>query len=325
MENEDLTEEAKKMKIFLEGGFSILLIAERGTGKSRMLGKAGDWLNIKKEKIVEVNCALLMDDQLAKTELFGYIKGAFTGADTKGKDGYIKQAENGILFLDEFHYLSKQVQAKLMLALQTNTDNELDKVMKVGSEKFEPPIKNVKIVCATNRSIENLRELLYPDFYDRIIQYVLELPSIRESKDKIKEYWIEVWKQLQFKNKKEPQKDDKFIDWLKNQNLYGNFRDLQKIAIYYNTFDNLKEQNLAKEKNAFEYAKNQFEMYGSKETENEEAKIRISIDTEKTAKDLENDFHAELVKWASNKYGKDAAKKLDINEKTLKRWGLPNT
>jgi len=320
MENKDLTEEEteeeKKMGIFLDSGFSILLIAERGTGKSRMLKKARDRLN---KKIVEVNCASLMDDRMAESALFGHIKGAFTGAD-ENKNGYIKQAEKGILFLDEFHYLSKEIQAKLMLALQTDEKNRLDSVMKVGKATSESPIEDVKIVCATNRSIEDLRERLYPDFYDRIIQHVLKLLPIRESKDKIEEYWIDIWKQFKFE--KEPPKEDEFIDWLKKQNLYGNFRDLQKIAMYYNIFDNLKKQNLAKEESAFEYAKNQFEMYGSKETESCKEKMRISIDTEKTAKDLEKDFHAELVKWASDKYGKDAAKKLGIDEKTLKRWGL---
>ncbi len=105
-----------KWDSYIKQGFSILLLGERGTGKSRIVHDKSN------HHLVAVDCAAFEDDSKAEAELFGYEKGAFTGAD-KTKNGLFHEAKNGILFLDEVHNLSKRVQAKLMKALQTDSNN----------------------------------------------------------------------------------------------------------------------------------------------------------------------------------------------------------
>jgi transcriptional regulator with PAS, ATPase and Fis domain len=74
---------------------------------------------------------------MAESELFGYEKGAFTGALKEGKSGLFADANGGILFLDEIHNLSKSVQAKLMTAIQTDRENNMH-IRKFGSNKTTP-------------------------------------------------------------------------------------------------------------------------------------------------------------------------------------------
>jgi sigma54-dependent transcription regulator len=100
----------KKMETFLKSGFSILLIGERGIGKSKIASEAKERLKILDKtvqgEIIEANCASFANDTMAESALFGYVKGAFTDA-KEDKKGLIESAENGILFLDEIHHLTK--------------------------------------------------------------------------------------------------------------------------------------------------------------------------------------------------------------------------
>lgn len=147
------------MKLYLDTGFSILLLGERGIGKTHL---ANQETVLQKEgkksaqgRFISANCASFAEDTMAESELFGYVKGAYTDA-SKDTDGLIKSAENGILFLDEIHSLSTRVQAKLMTALQTDDDNNLT-IRKLGSTKTEK-VKKVKLVFASNKTIDELRK-----------------------------------------------------------------------------------------------------------------------------------------------------------------------
>ena len=193
-----------KIEKFLNSGFSILLLGPRGTGKSSTIRNIAESLKNKDSKLlagklVEANCASFTNSQIAEAELFGYVKGAFTGA-IKDKDGLIKEAKNGILFLDEFHYLDQSIQAKLMKAFQTDKKNNF-KIRPVGSSD-EITVENVKLVFATNRTIGELHEILLPDFYDRIVQYVVEIPSVRETLEDLENDWKEIFKRLYPKKKR---------------------------------------------------------------------------------------------------------------------------
>lgn len=312
----------KKMSIFLKSGFSILLIGERGIGKSQIAGKAKEKLKHFNGKIVEANCASFADDSMAEAELFGYVKGTFTDA-KKDKIGLIESANNGILFLDEVHHLSKAVQAKLMKALQTDENNQLS-IRRLG-ENEERKVKNVRLIFATNKSIDELRECLLPDFYDRIVQHVVNIPPLRETdEDRIKD-WESIWKGLKFEG--EAPKEPELINWLKKLPLYGNYRDLQKIAMYYNAFNQFDEETkkMLKEKNAFEYAKNEFEKYHSPAVQTE--KEKFNFNTSQTTKEMKADYLYELQDWAVKKF-KGRKKAIEhfrelgdtITEKTFNDW-----
>ena len=100
-----------------------------------------------------VNCGAIPEN-LLESELFGHVKGAFTGA-YSDKKGLLEEANGGVLFLDEIHHLSKMVQAKLMKALQTDKDNNMS-IRRIGSNK-ETKIK-CRLVFATNRTINELKK-----------------------------------------------------------------------------------------------------------------------------------------------------------------------
>lgn len=301
---------ALKWDAYIKQGFSILLLGERGTGKSRIVEEKTNG------NLLAVDCAAFEDDAKAEAELFGYEKGAFTGAD-KNKAGLFHEAKNKILFLDEVHNLSKRVQAKLMKVLQTDENNQFS-IRKLGANKVEKI--QCTVVFASNKCIRELKQYLLPDFFDRIAQLVIVFPPLREARDERRQDWEEVWKQLKFD---EPvPKDEAFLSWLEQQPLYGNFRDLQKIAIYYKSFMDFDDElkNLIDIRSASEYAKKEFGKY--------HADIKGADNTpffteEKTAKEMEAHFHKELILWAENRYSesqKQVAEKLGITVKTLANW-----
>lgn len=310
----------KKMETFLKSGFSILLIGERGIGKSKIASEAKQSFD-NKNPFIEANCASFDEDSKAEAELFGFEKGAFTSANAV-KKGLLEEADGGILFLDEIHHLSKLVQAKLMKALQTDKHNKMS-IRRMGSNK------EIKVECrlifATNKSVAELRNELLPDFYDRIVQHVVNIPSIRETvEDRITD-WENIWKGLKFKG--DAPKELELVKWLKDLPLYGNYRDLQKIAMYYNAFNQFDAdtKKMLNETNAFQYAKNEFEKYHSPVVQLEKEKFNFNI--KQTTKEMIADYLFELQDWAVTKFKgrKPAIEHFNsigdtVTEKTFNNW-----
>jgi len=314
---------ALKMKSYLKSGFAILLLGERGIGKTHIAEE-----NKKKGiKFLSVNCASFTENQIAQSELFGHKKGAFTGA-TQDKKGIFEEANNGILFFDEIHQLDKLIQAKLMKAIQTNQNNEFT-FTRLGDTK-EIKVK-ATLIFASNNSIEQLRQKLLPDFYDRITQLVIEIPPLRNAKKDIKNALYNTWKQMRFeefyKYDETIGRDTKLLNWLYTLELFGNYRDLQKITIYYKTFMDFdaETKKLLKEKSAFEFAKNEFEKYISfRETDKFE---EFFFDKEKSISEIRKNFEKALAEWLIKTHG--SAKKAElfytqkgdkITERTIYNW-----
>jgi len=286
-----------KMEYYIKSGFIILILGERGTGKSAITEEHKD----KKQNFVSVNCASFDDDSKAESALFGYVKGAFTGAN-KDAIGLFQKANNGILFLDEIHHLSKRVQGKLMKAIQTD-ENNFFHIRKMGS------IREEKIKCTTifasNRSVDELRDKwLYEDFFDRISQNVIEMPSLRETLKDREQDWKSVWERMKFEPQQAPQ-NTKFLKWLKKLDLHGNFRDLEKIAIYCHNYQNfnadlkdlLKEEH--KIRDEFQYAQKEFEKLQSRSKKQDNP----YFSTAKSIHQMEGEFHRELAIWLNQVFG----------------------
>lgn len=151
---------------------SVLLQGESGTGKT-LLGRIIHSQSTRKcHSFVEVNCAAI-PDSLIESELFGHVKGAFTGA-TQNRAGRFQAAHQGTLFLDEVSEIPLHLQAKLLRAIQ---DQEFEMV---GSDK---PVKvNVRIIAASNR---NLRDMVdsgkfRADLYYRLAVIPITIPALRE-------------------------------------------------------------------------------------------------------------------------------------------------
>jgi DNA-binding NtrC family response regulator len=156
---------------------AVLITGESGTGKEVIARFIHSSSSRSKARFVPVNCAAISPN-LVESELFGYEKGAFTGADrrTKGKFEY---ADGGILFLDEIGDLPLEAQAKLLRALQDK------KIRRVGGNQ-EIPL-DVRIICATNQDLKQLAEKgkFRQDLYYRINVFPLESPPLRERPEDI--------------------------------------------------------------------------------------------------------------------------------------------
>ncbi len=164
-------------KVAVDGESNVLIHGESGTGKE-LVARATHGLSPRKGKnLVPVNCAAIPDD-LLESELFGYIKGAFTGAN-QAKMGRIQYADGGTLFLDEIGDMKPALQAKLLRVIQ---EREFEPV---GGVK--PISVDVRIVAATHRDLEKAVEegTFREDLYYRLSVVPLVIPPLRERKEDI--------------------------------------------------------------------------------------------------------------------------------------------
>jgi two-component system response regulator AtoC len=151
----------------------ILIVGETGTGKELIASAIHCRSPNCKGPLVTVNCAAI-PKELIESELFGYEKGAFTGARTTGKEGLIKEAEGGTLFLDEVGDLSLEGQAKLLRFLE---DGEFYRVGGTKTLRIQ-----TRVVSATNKDLDIMTEkgLFRKDLYFRLGVIKVEVPSLNE-------------------------------------------------------------------------------------------------------------------------------------------------
>ncbi|MGB2697236.1 MAG: sigma-54 dependent transcriptional regulator [Candidatus Zixiibacteriota bacterium] len=174
---------------------TVLIRGESGTGKEIAARMLHSFSSRRNEPFIKVNCAALPRD-LLEAELFGYEKGAFTGAH-KTKPGRFEIANKGTIFLDEIGDLPLELQSKLLQVLEQH------EFMRVGGVKT---IKvDVRIVCATNRDLEKaLKEKnLRDDLYYRLNEISINLPPLREKKEDIPlliEHFLKRYNNLYNKN-----------------------------------------------------------------------------------------------------------------------------
>ena len=157
---------------------SVLISGESGTGKE-VIARAIHFSSARRNKpFIAVNCGAL-PEQLMESELFGHVKGAFTGAN-ENKTGLVQAAETGTLFLDEIGELPLPLQVKLLRVLQEKT------VRPVGAQQ-ETPV-DVRIISATNQDLSSLVEngAFRTDLYYRLNVISIEIPPLRRRKEDIK-------------------------------------------------------------------------------------------------------------------------------------------
>ncbi|HDU8576054.1 sigma-54-dependent Fis family transcriptional regulator [Vibrio sp. J2-4] len=161
----------------IDKDISLLILGETGVGKNEFVKALHKNSQRKKGPLVSVNCGALPKD-LVESELFGYVAGAFTGANSKGYQGKIRQAHKGILFLDEIADLPLEAQSRLLHVLQDKT------VLPVGSNQSVQV--DTQIIAATHKDIENLvsEGLFRQDLYYRLNGLIIELPRFEERDDK---------------------------------------------------------------------------------------------------------------------------------------------
>ena len=166
--------QAKKI---IEKDIPILIHGETGAGKEIMVRSLHFHSSRRRQTLVAVNCASI-PTELVESELFGYEKGAFTGASSKGSVGLIRRAHGGTLFLDEIGEMPLHVQARLLRVLQERV------VVPLGSSEVFPV--DIRLVSASNRDLKRAADEGYfrQDLYYRISGLNTEVPALRHREDK---------------------------------------------------------------------------------------------------------------------------------------------
>jgi DNA-binding NtrC family response regulator len=227
---EDIVSKSERMKNIFETIKSIadakthiLIQGETGTGKE-LVARAIHHLGLKKDMpFVPVDCAALTES-LLESELFGHVKGAFTGA-TQDKQGLFEMANGGTVFLDEIGHISMDIQAKLLRFLQ---DGVIKRVGDVKSKKVD-----VRLIAAANEDLQeavkngSFRE----DLFFRINVVMIEIPSLRERKEDIPlllEHFIEKYNHIEKKQLEGISEDAMNI--LMNYDWPGNVREVENFV-----------------------------------------------------------------------------------------------
>ncbi|AZI32149.1 sigma-54-dependent transcriptional regulator [Kaistella carnis] len=201
----------------------VLITGPNGAGKELVAHAIHAQSDRSKGPMIEVNCAAI-PSELIESELFGHVKGSFTGA-IKDKQGKFELANNGTIFLDEIGDMSLIAQAKVLRALQES------KVSPVGSDK---EIKvDVRVLAATNKNMqEEIRSGKFrEDLYHRLSVIEIYVPSLDERKDDIKllvEHFAKIISEEHGTALKKF--DDKAIKALENFSWTGNIRELRNVV-----------------------------------------------------------------------------------------------
>jgi two-component system nitrogen regulation response regulator NtrX len=201
----------------------VLITGENGTGKELVAHQLHEKSQRSKAPFVEVNCAAI-PSELIESELFGYLKGAFTSA-IKDRPGKFEAANGGTLFLDEIADMSLAAQAKVLRALQEN------KVQRVGSDKDISV--EVRVIAATNKNLkEEIDEGRFrEDLFHRLAVILIEAPALSERIEDIPLLANHFMKQLAAEQRMEIKAfSTTAIKELQNYPWSGNVRELRNVV-----------------------------------------------------------------------------------------------
>ena len=276
---------------------TVLIEGESGTGKDLIATYIHNNSKVSKGPFVSINCAAIPEN-LIESELFGYEKGAFTGADEQ-KIGKFESAKNGTLFLDEIGELPLTIQAKLLRVLQNKT------IERIGGTKSIQV--NARIIAATNKSLHEMinQGSFREDLYYRLTSFPITVPPLRQrGKDIliIADYLLKKYCKEFNKEEKTILPDGKKV--LENYDWPGNVRELQNI---------ISRITLLEQKSAI--SKDEITPYFPIES-HKKNNIQFEFLAEFTEKELLK-IHANETFKICNFNKSETAKKLGINYRTL--------
>lgn len=205
---------------------TVLISGESGTGKEVAARAIHMNSNRADGPFIPVNCGAI-PESLIESEFFGYVKGAFTGANPKGKIGFFEQADKGTIFLDEIGDMPLSLQVKILRVLQEKT------ISPIGSDKTKEI--DIRIIAATNKNLEELvRENKFrEDLYYRLNVFPIDIPALRNRPKDIEEltkYFVGKYSQLFNTPIKvlSPEVMNIFLSY----NWPGNIRELKNVIEY---------------------------------------------------------------------------------------------
>ncbi|MBE3588459.1 MAG: sigma 54-interacting transcriptional regulator [Thermoanaerobacteraceae bacterium] len=200
---------------------TVVLHGESGVGKGMIAHFIHEQSNrAKKGQFIKIDCGAI-PPTLLESELFGYERGAFTGARTEGKTGLFELANHGTLFLDEIGEIPLSLQSKLLNVLQDKT------IMRVGGTKPIPI--NIRIICATNKNLENMVTdgTFRADLFYRLNVIPITIPPLRERKEDILVLTVTFLKRFSEKYNRFVTILPEVIDYFLEYPWPGNVRELE--------------------------------------------------------------------------------------------------
>lgn len=287
---------------------TVLLTGETGVGKE-VVAKYIHYNSLRKDSnYIKINCGAIPEN-LLESELFGYVGGAFTGADPNGKPGLFELADNGTLFLDEIGELPLNLQSSLLRVLQ---DGE---VTRVGSTKTRRV--SVRIIAATNRNLKQMIEekTFREDLYYRLNVISINIPPLRERRDDIPplaELFIE---RLNKKYNTKKQVSDTFLLELMSMSWPGNVRELsnfverQYILSESDILTSIHDTTNNKKNDTYQDIQNSISSAAAEDPD--------SLNMDKVVSSIEAALIKTSLKKSSNT--KEAAKLLGISQPTFSR------
>lgn len=204
---------------------TVLITGESGTGKEVLADEIFRNSNRKNERFVKLNCASI-PAQLFESELFGYEKGAFSGANAKGKPGLFELANHGTLLLDEIGDMPLDLQVKLLRAIQTK------EITRIGGIK--PIHLDVRIIAATNCNLKAkvADGTFRQDLFYRLNVVPIKIPPLRERKDDIEALCDFFIRKFSEKYHSSFSLTELQLDYLRSYNWPGNICELENIMEY---------------------------------------------------------------------------------------------
>lgn len=284
---------------------TVVLCGESGVGKEVFAKYIRDNSRRKDAPYVKVNCGAIPEN-LIESELFGYEKGSFTGANKNGKIGLFEMADHGTIFLDEIGELPLNMQVKLLRVLQ---EQEIERI---GGTK---PVRiDVRVIAATNRNLEKMMEekKFREDLYYRLMVFPIHIPALRERKKDIEplaEYFL---KELNNRYKGNKHLAENCMMILENYQWPGNVRELKNIVE--RAFIISQSDEITTESIPITDANAHMNKY-------RKAKESLAIDTDIPMEEAVKQLEMIYMDKAFEKYGnvRDAAESLGMSASTFVR------
>lgn len=223
-ESKAMTELKNRIKKIASSSSTVLITGESGTGKEVIARAIHCESDKNTNPFIAINCGAI-PDALLESELFGYVRGAFSGADPNGRVGKFELANNGIIFLDEIGDMPLYLQVKILRVLQER------KLVRIGSNHLID--LDIRVIAATNKDLKKLikENKFREDLYYRLNVIPLNIPPLRERKEDIEllmEMLIKKYNKLFGKSVYKVDKQCR--DILVNYPWYGNVRELENAV-----------------------------------------------------------------------------------------------
>lgn len=289
---------------------TVLIQGETGCGKEILADIIQSSSERADKPYIKVNCAAL-PEQLLESELFGYERGAFTGADPKGKAGMFELANGGTLLLDEIGEIPMAFQAKLLRALQNR------QIIRVGGTKAIG--LNIRIIASTNRDLKAMVEqgTFREDLYYRIHVLPVYIPPLRERPEDVEVLVRYYLKRFNQKYGKSIMLDPLVYFKLKRYDWPGNIRELENMVerwvVIYEPYTVIRWEQV-------EHAFNHHHSgYGG---------VAEPVFYRRTMSEIMDDYQREVLEWAKKEYGtvREMAAAMDVDHSTIvkkaKRLGV---